>query len=323
MPVLDKRQQHAKALARMSSISPSQGLTHAALHTIAILGLAGAAIVFWGKDFRLAMIVSVPLAIFYTAVLVTGHDCIHRTFTGIKKFDDHWPLFWSWMIYWPQSTYKELHLLHHALLGRDLMDPERPTFTRSEFEEAGLLRRWYIQHQWLVNIFVFAGIGFIAKHWMAARRLRERYPQLVPAMRKDLIGISIAFLAQFSLALYFNFPGEYLITYFVVERISGGLLQMRALAEHYGLWEARHDNETYRLAMSCRNIKASWFTRWLFNDLCFHSIHHVYPSIPWYKLGEAHLTLPAYWDGVNVKAIEPRNSYLKTMGDGVRSWRVL
>jgi fatty acid desaturase len=80
---------------------------------------------------------------------------------------------------------------------------------------------------------------------------------------------------------------------------------------------------TYRQAMSSRNIKAGWFARWLFNDLCFHSIHHVYPSIPWYKLGEAHLTIPAFWEDINIKAIEPKETYGKVFADGVRSWRLI
>jgi fatty acid desaturase len=323
LPVLDKKQQLARALSRMSEISPGQGLLHAAIHTLLLLGLGGAATIFWQRDFRLAVVVSIPMALVYTAVLVTGHDCIHRTYTGIKGFDDRWPLIWSWMVYWPHKTYTEIHKLHHALLGRDLEDPERPTFLKSEFEQAGLMKRWYIRHQWLVNIFIFAGLGFIVRQWLIARRLRHKFPQLHQAMRQDAVGIVSVFIMQVLAAIYFDVLFEFILTYFILERIAGGLLQMRALAEHYGLWEARHADETYRQAMSCRNIKASWFTRWLFNDLCFHSVHHVYPSIPWYKLGEAHLTLPSYWDNVNIKAIEPKDSYAKVLADGMRSWRLL
>jgi fatty acid desaturase len=323
VPVLDKKQQLARALARMSEVTPGQGLVHATIHTLLLLGLGGAATIFWQRDFRLAVVVSVPMSLVYTAVLVTGHDCIHRTYTGIRWFDDRWPLLWSWMVYWPHRTYTEIHKLHHALLGRDTEDPERPTFLKSEFEQAGLMKRWYIRHQWLVNIFVFAGLGFILRQWLTASRLQHKFPQMRQAMRQDAIGIVSVFMIQVLAAIYFDVLFEFILTYFILERVAGGLLQMRALAEHYGLWEARHADETYRQAMSCRNIKASWFTRWLFNDLCFHSVHHVYPSIPWYKLGEAHLTLPSYWDAVNVKAIEPRDSYAKVLADGMRSWRIL
>jgi fatty acid desaturase len=323
VPVLNKKQQLARTFARMSEVTPGQGLFHAVIHTMLLIGLGGAATIFWQRDFRLAVVVTIPLAVIYTAVLVTGHDCIHRTYTGIKGFDDRWPLIWSWMVYWPHKTYAEIHKLHHAMLGRDFEDPERPTFLKSEFERAGLLMRWYIRHQWLINIFIFGGIGFIIRQWRIGSRLREKYPQFVRAMHEDAFGIVVVASMQLLAALYFDVIAEFLLTYLIVERIVGGLLQMRAMSEHYGLWEGRHADETFRLAMSCRNIKASWFTRWLFNDLCFHSIHHVYPSIPWYKLGEAHLTLPSYWDSINIKAIEPRDSYAKVLGDGIRSWRIL
>lgn len=323
MAVLDKRQQLARALARMSEISPSQGLAHALIHSAAFLGLASAAWIFWPRDMRLAIVAMVPLAFVYTAILVTTHDCIHRTYTGIQKFDDYWPLLWSWFILWPHRTYAEIHRIHHAWLGRDLDDPERPTFLKSEFDRAGLIKRWYIRHQWLLNIFVLGGFGFIVKHWVKARRLRDRFPQLNVAMRRDMIGLGVTTSVTWSFFIYHGSLPEYLISFFIVERIAGGLLQWRALAEHYGLWEGRHGDMVYRQAMSCRNIKAGWLGRWLFNDLCFHSVHHVYPSIPWYKLGEAHLTIPPYWEQVNQKVIEPKVSYGKVFADGVRSWRLL
>lgn len=320
---MDKRQQLAKIVARMSEISPSQGIAHALIHSLVFVGLAGASAVFWQHDMRLAITAAIPMAIVYTAILVTTHDCIHRSYTGIRSFDDYWPLIWSWLIYWPHRTYAEIHRIHHAMLGNNLDDPERPTFLKSEFEQAGLIKRWYIRHQWLVNIFVLGGIGFIVKHWQVAYRFRHRFPHLKNAMKRDAIGLGITSGIQWIVYVYFDCFTEYLMTFFIIERIAGGLLQLRALAEHYGLWEGRHGELTYRQAMSCRNIKAGWLGRWLFNDLCFHSIHHVYPSIPWYKLGEAHLTIPAYWDSINPRAIEPKDSYGKVLADGVRSWRLL
>ena len=323
MSATDKRQKLAKVLAHMSEVSPAQGLAHALIHSVIYFGLVGAIAVFWQHDARLAIIATIPLAFVYTAILVTGHDCIHKTYTGIKVFDTYWPLYWSWMMYWPHKTYAEIHKIHHAILGRDYDDPERPTFLRSEYESAGFMKRWYIQHQWLINIFVLGGAGYIGKHWMMGRKLSGKYPQLKVAMRQDLAGIVVAFVIQIGIGLYLDLLEGYLISFFILERIGGALIQLRGLAEHYGLWEGRHSDMTYRQAMSSRNIKAGWFARWLFNDLCFHSIHHVYPSIPWYKLGEAHLTIPAFWEDINIKAIEPKETYGKVFADGVRSWRLI
>jgi fatty acid desaturase len=277
----------------------------------------------WQHESVLALIVTLPMALVYTAILVTTHDCIHNTYTGIKKFDDMWPLIWSWMVFWPHRTYAEIHKIHHALLGRDFDDPERPTFLKSEFERAGVVKRWYIRHQWLLNIFVFGGLGFIVKHWSSAWRLRARYPQLRAAMRRDLRGLSLVTALTWITCVYFNVFAEYLLTFFVLERVAGGLLQLRALAEHYGLWEGRHADLVTRQALSCRNIKAGWLGRWLFNDLCFHSVHHVFPSIPWYKLGEAHLSIIPLLKQINSKQLEPRDSYGKVLADGVRSWRLI
>jgi fatty acid desaturase len=307
----------------MSEISPSQGLAHAVIHATLFWGLAISFGTLWQRDTFLALIITLPMALVYTAIVVTSHDCIHHTYTGIKRFDDYWPLLWLWMVFWPHRTYSEIHKIHHALLGRDFDDPERPTFLKSEFESARVIQRWYIRHQWLVNIFIFGGIGFIIKHWLTAHRLKERFPQLKIAMLRDKVGLLIVTVCSWTIYFYFNIFTEYLMTFFVLERVAGGLLQMRALAEHYGLWEGRSSDIVSRQAMSCRNMKAGWLGRWLFNDLCFHSVHHVYPSIPWYRLGEAHLTIPPLWKQINTKQIEPKDSYGKVLADGIRSWRVI
>jgi fatty acid desaturase len=142
-------------------------------------------------------------------------------------------------------------------------------------------------------------------------------------MRKDALAVSVIVPLHIGLSIYFGSFLGFLVSFFILERVGGALIQMRALAEHYGLWEVRATESAYRQALSARNIKAGWFFRWLFNDLCFHSIHHVYPSIPWYKLGEAHLTIPSFWEEFNPKAIEPKDTYGKIFTDGVRSWRLI
>lgn len=320
---MDKRQRLAKTLAKMSEISPSQGLVHAAVHFAMFFGLVAAVLVFWQRDARLAILATGALALVYTAILVTAHDCIHRTYTGIKWFDDYWPVYWTAFMYWPHRTYGEIHKLHHAMLGRDFEDPERPTFLRSEYESAGWAKRWYIRHQWLTNVFIFGGLGFVMKHWLMGRRLSEKYPQMRTAMRRDLLAIVFVVPLHLGLAIYFDVLPGFIVSFFVLERIGGALIQMRALAEHYGLWEVRANDTAFRQALSARNMKSGWFFRWLFNDLCFHSIHHVYPSIPWYKLGEAHLTIPGFWEDFNPKSIEPKDTYGKVFADGVRSWRLI
>jgi len=323
LKALDNRQKLAKALAKMSEVSPTQGLLHAFIHTVMFVGLVSAIFVFWKRDARLAVMATIPFVFVYTAILVTAHDCMHRTYTGLKWFDDYWPVYWTAMMYWPHRTYSEIHKLHHGMLGRDFDDPERPTFLRSEYESAGWMKRWYIRHQWLINIFILGGIGFICKHWLLGRRLADKYPQVRTAMRRDAVAILLIVPLNVGLAIYFDHFWGFFSSFVMAERIGGGLLQLRGLVEHYGLWDAKGADVVRRQAMSARNVRAGWFFRWIFNDLCFHSIHHVYPSIPWYKLGEAHLTIPSFWEDFNPKAIEPRDSYGKVFADGVRSWRLI
>jgi fatty acid desaturase len=96
---MDRRQKLAKALGKMSEITPSQGLLHALIHSLLFFGLVIAVSVFWQRDVRLAVLATFALALVYTAILVTAHDSIHRTYTGIKWFDDYWPVCWTATMY--------------------------------------------------------------------------------------------------------------------------------------------------------------------------------------------------------------------------------
>jgi fatty acid desaturase len=316
-------QRQQMTLDNLTKKSPMHGLSHAFIHAFVAFAIAVAVGIFWQHDFRLAILGSIPMAIVFTAIFVTAHDCVHETYSGIKVFDEHWSLFWTRLVGWPQHSYKIIHKLHHDMVGSDFDDPERLTYLKSEFEAAKGRVLTHIHHQWLLNIFCFGGVGFVAKYWLVASKNTEMYPQIKMAMRKDLFGIAVMFAAQLGVALYFDVLGGYIISFFIVERIAGGLLQFRALSEHYGLWSSRADNVELSRILSARNIKAGTFSRWLFNDLCFHSIHHAFPLIPWYRVGEAQLIFSISWSGLKSKGLLPKETYSQVFLDGVRSWRLI
>ena len=256
---IDERRQQL-ALDRLTLMSPVQGLAHAIVHGGFFLALVASVAIFWQHDFRLAILVLIPLAIVYTAIFVTAHDCVHQTYTGIKVFDEQWSLFWTRLAWWPQHSYRLIHHLHHEMVGQDYNDPERVTYLKSEFESASWAVLCYIRHQWLLNIFCFGGVGFVINYWKIARRNCEMYPQLIVAMRKDFFGCAVMFCLQLGVANYFGLLGEYLVSFFVVERIAGGFLQFRALCEHYGLWSNCESNVMLSRIRSSRNVRAGVFS---------------------------------------------------------------
>jgi fatty acid desaturase len=87
-----------------------------------------------------------------------------------------------------------------------------------------------------------------------------------------------------------GFGWKYLALWVILERVGGGLLQFRAHILHFGLW-GKEANFFETQIFNSRNIRTNTFTSWYFVHLNFHSVHHAFPTVPFYNLREAHSRL--------------------------------
>src|SRR6185312_4468066 len=125
----------------------------------------------------------------YAAWLITTHDAIHHTLTGWRWFDEIVPRLISWPIFWMHGMYAEVHKLHHKMNGDDLADPERIQWTVGEYERAGPLGRFYVRHQWFIDVFVGGGFLLI---YETARECLKHYRKSKSIRRQvwlDLVGM--------------------------------------------------------------------------------------------------------------------------------------
>jgi fatty acid desaturase len=94
---------------------------------------------------------------------------------------------------------------------------------------------------------------------------------------------SIVFVAGCLVAFFIhngwlmNFVHVYVIPYLLFPLI----LIARLLLEHY---ECDPEND-YTLS---RTIKTNFICRWLWSNVNYHTVHHFWPTIPWYNLKKAH-----------------------------------
>jgi fatty acid desaturase len=233
------------------------------------------------------LVSSTVFAVFYASLLITTHDASHGTLTGLELFDEIFPRFASILAFWPHGIYKEVHKLHHKMNGTQLDDPERVHWTHEEYVSSGILGRLYAKNQVFVRTFVFGGFGLLLEMLRDSFKYSKRSVNFKRALVLDICYLTIGFGSMLVAAAHFGVLLKFIAFYFIIERVTGGVLQTRNSLEHYGLWGKRANYFETQL-FSCRNIRTNPLMSWYFNGLNFHSVHHAFPDIPFYKLCAAH-----------------------------------
>ncbi|MGB7087726.1 MAG: fatty acid desaturase [Phormidesmis sp.] len=273
------------AVGDLAGVDPWAGLTRFISLGCLTIGLS---VLSWhAGQIGLFVLGAIATSIAYAFWLICNHDATHRSLTGWAWFDTLMPRLISWPMLWPVGTYNQLHQLHHGWNGIDLRDPERVQWTAADYQASPAWQRWYVRHQWVIDIFILGGIGLIGKTFLHGLNLQEHSPHLRKQMLIDLVGmvcmqgILISFVAFHMLGLW-----KYLLFWIVLERGAGFIVQVRDHLEHYGLW---HQTDSYQLTQlyACRNLQTPPWVNWLMGGLPYHAVHHAFPQIPYSQLPEA------------------------------------
>jgi len=233
------------------------------------------------------VLLAIATSFFYSFWLVCNHDALHRTLTGWLWFDTLMPRLIAWPVLIPAGTYSQLHWLHHRENGIALHDPERVQWTTAEYQAASAWQRWYVRHQWIVDIFVLGSLGLIVKIIFHGLKRKGSATHLLTQISIDIVGIVciqsiiIKLLSLYSISLW-----RYLLFLLILERGIGVVMQTRDHLEHFNLWQ-QHGNYQMTQLYACRNIKTQPWVNWLMGGLPYHAVHHAFPHIPSYQLPTA------------------------------------
>ncbi|MGC9504528.1 fatty acid desaturase family protein [Baaleninema sp.] len=266
-------------------IEPWRGLLRFSGLGVCVVALVWLA---WRRD-SLAELLSwtVLAGIVYTFWLICSHDAAHRTLTGWRGFDEISVRLMSWPVMWPVGVYSELHRLHHSWNGRDLRDPERVQWTREEYDRASPWLRWYVRHQWLIDVLLLGGIGIILKTLIRGVQLRSVSPRLTRQLLLDIGGmVAVQGSLLTWVVLTHQSVWHYGLFWLVLERTIGVMMQTRDHLEHYGLWRCGESHLVNQLYGS-RNLSVLPGFGWLLGGLQYHAVHHGFPGIPCYRLETA------------------------------------
>ena len=274
-----------RAVADLQTTRPGPGLLKVSICTA--LFLAGVSVAMTAGSVAVFTAAAVFCGLVASVMIITTHDAIHHTLTGMVWFDELFPRLMSWPILWVHSIYSEVHKVHHKMNGDDITDPERVQWTREEYAQASALTRFYVRHQWLFDIFVFGGFSLIIETFRNGLRYARVSKSMRRAVMTDIAGLLVVNGLIYAVAIAHGNGLRWLAFWLVLERCTGAIMQWRAHVEHYGLWgKGRHYFETQ--SYTCRNIQTNGFASWFFNRLNFHSVHHAFPRVPFYILETAH-----------------------------------
>ncbi|MEM1252329.1 MAG: fatty acid desaturase [Cyanobacteria bacterium P01_H01_bin.21] len=259
---------------------------------------------------------TVVAGMFYAFWLICTHDAIHHTLLGWPIIEETLARIISWPMLWPVGVYSELHRLHHGWNGLDLRDPERIQWTEKEYQEASPLVRWYMRHQWLLDVFILGGLGIVVKTLIGGRRFQELLPRLRFQLLADLLGMGIVQVCLITVVVLSQASvWRYLLFWLCLERVIGVIAQTRAHLEHYGLWRNVGGHQLTQL-YSSRNLQAGHWFSWLIGGLNYHAVHHAFPGIQFDRLPEAYGRIETVLDEHGMPALEMADGY----PSGVRQW---
>ncbi len=261
----------AQELASLNEKSNLKGLIRLAGH-LAIMGVSG---YLWGAYGLLALPALVIYGFSFAAMFSPMHECIHRTAFANNRLNDAVAWFAGLLSFYNSTFYRRYHKWHHRFTLVPEKDPELtdhlPTNLWEYFVALSGMPWWW---------------GKIQGHFSIAAGQVKDYPFLSSeTAQKEVIRSTRLQLLVYAVAIAFSFAvGKplFLIYWALPLAVGQPILRAILLAEHTGC-----SNDGHSLT-NTRTTLTNPLVRFLIWEMSFHCEHHLYASIPFHALGNAH-----------------------------------
>ena len=190
-------------------------------------------------------------------------------------------------------TYRLVHNVHH----HHLYEPSDPDLALMAGYPRG---RWYLVRKLakdLLGITTLKNYSYFRGRPQGERRVEGRAAAALE--RRLVLACNVAFLA---LSIYFGFWRWYLLLWLLpAVTLLQAILRLRAVMEH----GAVDDTSTPLKAARTNFVPLPLYWILFPHDVHYHIEHHLYPSIPHYRLAECHRILRArgLLDGAEVRTM--------------------
>ena len=221
----------------------------------------------------------------FAAMFAVVHECTHRSAFANNVLNDI-VAWWAGVLSGYNSTfYRRFHKWHHKYTRIEGKDPElediQPRNLREYLAEISGIRWW---------------LGKIQTHFRLATGKLDNMPYLSEDARSEVISSTrwqlLVYGVAIALSLILQQP--WFITLWLLPLAVGQpILRFILLAEHTGCSLDNNPLTNTRTTLTWFPIK---FMMW---NMPFHAEHHLYPSIPFHALPQAHQELKEHFTVVD------------------------
>lgn len=261
-------------------------LRHAWLFTHALIDLALIALpvyLLWNHElswslesFARALGASIPLSVFYFRSFSMMHEGVHGLLASHRRTNDLLGIIYGAACFLPFAQWREIHLLHHYWSGNVEKDPVRRITLLFKQEP----------------IFITKVMCFFWPTWLPAAAVMQNYvfwSESVVRLKKNPLAVASVTLPLALWAGIFAFAGLHLSLFVIIPSILIylALVEMVNFPHHTDLPQYDGDTkfslwEQHKTARSCFYPKM--FERFVLLNFNYHIEHHLYPTLPWYRL---------------------------------------
>ncbi len=219
------------------------------------------------------------LGIVQVALFAPAHETMHQTAFASRRAN----AIVGWLASCPSllnaQFYSAFHLAHHRHTQVPGLDPELDT-QLVPTSVAAYVRRVLGVPYWRLRLRVIADCwrGDLSAYPYVGDAVRGRIIFSVRAMSVTMVGGSVIAAVMFGWATPFEF-------WIIPQLIGQPLLRAYVLAEHTGCTLDRNGLTNTRTTLTNAVV------RLLMWNMPFHAEHHLYPSIPFHRLADAHAML--------------------------------
>lgn len=248
-------------------------------------------------------LVKIPALISYgfsfAAMFALVHEASHRTAFDHNGLND-FIAWWAGVLSGYNSTfYRRYHKWHHRYTQIEGKDPEledpKPNNLREYLREISGINWW---------------LGKFKTHYQVATGRLDNCPYIAENVREEVINSTRLQLVVYAGAIAFSvvIGQPWFITYWLLPLAVGQpLLRIILLAEHTGCSNDSNPSTNTRTTLT-------WFPlRFMLWNMPFHGSHHLYPSLPFHALPQAHQELQQYLTVID-------DGYLKVHQNIVKSF---
>lgn len=265
-------------LKALNTLSNGRGLSQLARH-LSVMGVSG---YLWASGSN--WLIDLPALIIYGFSLATMfavvHECCHRTAFANNRLNNLIAWIAGVLSGYNSSFYRRYHKWHHRytqIIGKDpeLEDP-KPTNLKQYIAEISGFNWW---------------LGKLKTHYRVARGKLENCPYIAENARDEVVRSTRLQITVYIVAIAISFivSQPWFIIYWLLPLAIGQpILRTILLAEHTGCTNDNNPLTNTRTTLTWLPIK---FMMW---NMPFHAEHHIYPSIPFHQLPQAHQQLEAH-----------------------------